>query len=172
MHSISLQIAYYICKRIVVLWPMNRYVLFFMSFILHWSIQYMCRWIFQLLQGNPPPPHNKQNINKGGGGRDIIMWMQFRIKGRGRASASLATKYTTIQQHQVLYVTSMCVIYSAVWSTCKLSCAWWSLGFTVNYYSYTLLSLKLRIWICTCMVLWLMELLQFGWFFSLCLPFR
>lgn len=54
--------------------------------------------------GQPPPPHNKQN--KGGGG-DIIMWMQFRIKGRGRASASLATKYTTIQQHQVLYVCNL-----------------------------------------------------------------
>lgn len=49
--------------------------------------------------------HNKQNKNKGGG--DIIMWMQFRIKGRGRAGASLATKYTTTLQHQVFSVCNL-----------------------------------------------------------------
>lgn len=45
--------------------------------------------------------HNKQNKNKRVGG------YQFRIKGRGRAGASLATKYTTTLQHQVLSVCNL-----------------------------------------------------------------
>lgn len=49
--------------------------------------------------------YNEQNKNKrdgwGGGG------YQFRIKGHGRAGASLATKYTTTLQHQVLCVCNL-----------------------------------------------------------------
>lgn len=54
--------------------------------------------------GEKNPQQTKQK-QRGGGG--IIMWMQFRIKGRGRAGASLATKYTTTQEHQVLYVCNL-----------------------------------------------------------------